>query len=600
MNATTTTTSNRILIETGMSEDAPRPEVSHFESFDGARLLYRAWIPSAAHATKAVILLHRGHEHSGRWQDFVDHLDLGDDVAIFAYDARGHGQSPGERGWAPSFQTFVRDADAFVRFVSREHGIAVQDTAVVAHSVGAVVAATWVHDYAPPIRALVLATPALDVKLYVPFAIAGLRLLNRVKPKSFISSYVKPSMLTHDPEQQRGYREDALISKQIATNVLLDLHDTSKRLVKDAGAIRTPTLVLSAGSDWVVKNAAVRRFYERLSSHHKALHVLDGFSHAIFHEAKREVPAALVRKFLVDEFAGAPRDVCVDERAYSKQVFTKLAKPQAALCPKQLMFRVNRAFLKTVGRLSYGISLGWATGFSSGRSLDHVYGNVARGITPLGKLIDRVFLNAIGWRMIRVRKQHMQSIVRRAIAEQAVRHPGRPVRVLDVAAGPGRYLIETIREIDSPVNVVLRDRNVDALEHAKRLAVEAGVGDRVSVEAGDAFDRASLARVSPAPDVAIVSGLYELFPSNGPVLASLRGLADAMRPGATLIYTNQPWHPQLEFIARVLVHGDGSPWVMRCRSQEEMDDLVRSARFEKVDQLIDENGMFSVSIARKV
>jgi hypothetical protein len=29
-------------------------------------------------------------------------------------------------------------------------------------------AATWVHDYAPNIRALVLASPAFKVKLYVP------------------------------------------------------------------------------------------------------------------------------------------------------------------------------------------------------------------------------------------------------------------------------------------------------------------------------------------------------------------------------------------------------------------------------------------------
>ncbi|RBE36707.1 alpha/beta hydrolase, partial [Xanthomonas oryzae pv. oryzae] len=45
------------------------------------------------------------------------------------------------------------------------HGIAVQDMVVIAQSVGAVVAATWVHDYAPPLRALVLASPAFKVTL---------------------------------------------------------------------------------------------------------------------------------------------------------------------------------------------------------------------------------------------------------------------------------------------------------------------------------------------------------------------------------------------------------------------------------------------------
>lgn len=41
---------------------------------------------------------------------------------------------------------------------------------MIAQSVGAVMVATWVHDYAPAIRGLVLASPAFKVKLYVPLA----------------------------------------------------------------------------------------------------------------------------------------------------------------------------------------------------------------------------------------------------------------------------------------------------------------------------------------------------------------------------------------------------------------------------------------------
>ena len=78
-------------------------------------------------------------------------------------------------------------------------------------------------------------------------------------------------------------------------------------------------------------------------------------------------------------------------------------------------------------------------------------------------------------------------------------------------------------------------------------------------ERGDAFDRASIAAIQPRATIGIVSGLYELFPSNELVLNSLRGLADAIEPGGYLIYTNQPWHPQVEFIARVLRNREGEP-----------------------------------------
>jgi hypothetical protein len=97
-----------------------------------------------------------------------------------------------------------------------------------------------------------------------------------------------------------------------------------------------------------------------------------------------------------------------------------------------------------------------------------------------------------------------------------------------------------------------------------------------------------------------VSGLYELFPDNEPVRRSLAGLADAIEPGGHLIYTNQPWHPQVEMIARTLTNREGKPWIMRRRTQAEMDELVRAAGFVKLTQEIDQWGIFTVSVARRV
>ena len=51
-------------------------------------------------------------------------------------------------------------------------------------------------------------------------------------------------------------------------------------------------------------------------------------------------------------------------------------------------------------------------------------------------------------------------------------------------------------------------------------------------------------------------------------------------------------------IARVLDNRDGQPWIMRRRTQAELDELVRAAGFEKVDMEIDRFGIFTVSLAR--
>jgi alpha-beta hydrolase superfamily lysophospholipase len=46
--------------------------------------------------------------------------------------------------------------------------------ALIALSMGAVIAATWTHDHGPQIRCFILAEPALQVKRYVSLACAFL------------------------------------------------------------------------------------------------------------------------------------------------------------------------------------------------------------------------------------------------------------------------------------------------------------------------------------------------------------------------------------------------------------------------------------------
>jgi len=569
------------------------PSEHTLKTWDGVELFYRAWLP-AKPTDKALLLFHRGHEHSARWQETVESLRL-DDVAIFAWDARGHGRSPGERGSAENLAAVVKDVDTFVRHVFEEHAIPMQNMVVLAHSVGAVTVAAWVHDYAPPIRGLILGTPAFRVKLYIPFAVPLLRLKQKFFGPGYVKSYVKAKMLTHDSEQAAAYAADELIFRQIAVNILLDLHDTSTRLLADAGAIHVPTLMIGAGADWVVKLSAQREFFDRLSSRVKQMEIFPEMYHAIFHEKGRGRVIERVRQFIIERFQEPPPALSLldaDKTGYTKAEFDRLSATGGAL------FALTKLGMKTIGRLSKGIQLGWRAGFDSGATLDYVYENKPQGITPLGRWIDRAYLNSIGWRGIRERKVRLEKLLRWAI--ERTHEQGRPVRILDIAAGAGRYVLETMHSLAPiPMSAVLRDYKQENLDAAGRLAADLGVKN-VTIVRGDAFDRASLGAVTPRPTIAIVSGLYELFPSNDPLVNSLRGLADAVEPGGFLIYTNQPWHPQVEFIARVLVNREGQPWIMRRRTQAEMDELVRTAGFEKIAMEIDPWGIFTVSVARRV
>jgi alpha-beta hydrolase superfamily lysophospholipase/SAM-dependent methyltransferase len=590
--------SAKLEVVTGRPEKSPQIAAAEgrFRSWDGTELFFRAW-PGKAASNKALIFLHRGHEHSGRIAQQVEELGL-DDFSAFAWDLRGHGHSPGARGYTKDYYDHVRDLDAFVKFVNRRYRIPVENIVLVANSVGAVTAAAWVHDFAPRIRAMILAAPAFRIRLYVPFAIPGLRLLNKFRSRANISSYVKSKMLTHDAEQASLYDEDELITRNIAVNVLLGLHDLSTRILRDAGAITTPTLILSAGRDWVVRNSAQMKFYENLSSPVREMEVYPGFFHAVLYEKDRDKPFAKARQFIAEAFE---RDIDrsglirADRTGFTRDEYLRLCGRPKLL--NGIRFGLQKLGMRTLGRLSEGLRLGWKTGHNSGDSLDYVYENEVRGITPVGKLIDKAYLDAPGWRAMRERQGILEAKLRETI--QRLLDAGEPARVMDIATGRGRYVLDILKEFQGhEVGAVLRDRSEFSLAEGRKLAASLDV-DGVTYVQGDAFDTESLLGVRPAPNIAIVSGLYELFPSNDLILASLRGLGGLVEPGGYLLYTNQPWHPQLEEIARTCVDWDGNPWIMRRRSQAEMDELVASVGLEKVDMGIDTQGIATVSVARR-
>jgi hypothetical protein len=336
-----------------------------------------------------------------------------------------------------------------------------------------------------------------------------------------------------------------------------------------------------------------------LGSTVKEKHVFEGFYHDILAERDRHLAIGKVRAFLTKSFANPPVASACDF-GFTHDEYAALSRPLPALSVRRWTFGISRLSLRSVGRLSGGIRLGCRVGFDSGSSLDYVYRNRPGGCTPVGRLIDWFYLNSIGWKGIRVRKEHLE----RALLQSArrLREAGEPVRVVDIAAGHGRYVLRAFEANGNRADqILLRDYDACNVKEGTALIRETGMSGIARFERGDAFSRESLAGLDPRPTLGIVSGLYELFPDNALVRQSLAGLADAILSGGYLIYTGQPWHPQLEMIARVLSsHHNGKPWIMRRRTQNELDQLVAEAGFRKIDQQIDDWGIFTVSVARRV
>jgi len=620
---TTTVDSQKFEEQASVGFDLPASETINGEScynaYDGTAIYYRYWlttpledmkklaIKQANQPLRQVILLHRGHEHSGRL------VELGEQFAtagyqVFAWDARGNGRSGGIKDHAESVTELERDLEGFVQLVIGQTGIAIEDTLIVASSIGAVLAAAWVHDYAPNIRGMILGTPALSIRLYLPFAIPSLKVARTLGLMSRVSSYVKAQVLTHDKDAQQAYNADPLISNSISTDLLIDTHATGQRLLDDAGAITVPTFVLCAGKDYVVDKQAERTFYEAINTPIKRWQLYPDSYHAIFHETNKTDVFADCIEFAEQVFSTpvqAPDLSTAHLNSASKDKVDRLA-----IKPFNPNFAITRFAMQKFGHFSDAIATGLEHGFDSGHSLDRVYYNKPSGQNKFGQAVDKFYLNNIGWQGIRIRREHILELARLALADiedknQSSNKSYQP-KLLDIASGHGFYAFDLLTEF-TELHAELRDYEMHNIQALQAKAEHLAISNRVMTSQKDAFDPASYIDAdtndtstdTKKADLAIASGLFELFSDNALPATALAGIYNSLKSGGYLIYTNQPWHPEQEFISKTLNNHRGNSWVMRCRSQAEMDQLVERAGFKKVTMRIDRFGIFTVSLAIK-
>ena len=78
-------------------------------------------------------------------------------------------------------------------------------------------------------------------------------------------------------------------------------------------------------------------------------------------------------------------------------------------------------------------------------SLDYVYENQPQGSSRVGRSSIANYLNSIGWRGIRQRKVNLEAALRLLIENTHAAE--RRVQILDIAAGGGRYVLETMKAL---------------------------------------------------------------------------------------------------------------------------------------------------------
>jgi SAM-dependent methyltransferase len=263
----------------------------------------------------------------------------------------------------------------------------------------------------------------------------------------------------------------------------------------------------------------------------------------------------------------------------------------------RLAYAAARGFLRSVGRLSDGLTLCFDEGLTSGRMLEYIYRNRPAGRLGLGRWIDARFLASPGWQAVRERRAILEGTLERAIA--STRAEGRPIVLVDIASGPAGYVLAVLARCGGP-DLTARCRDLDerwllrGRDEAARMGLE-----RVCFERGDALDRDGLARLEPRPNLIVSCGFYDWITDDAMVRESIGIVFDTLAPGGRFALTHQVANPDLAFLNAVFTDFHHAPLVMKMRPAAQVHAWLTGCGFAIEDARIDSRSCYTVTLARK-
>ena len=165
------------------------------------------------------------------------------------------------------------------------------------------------------------------------------------------------------------------------------------------------------------------------------------------------------------------------------------------------------------------------------------------------------------------------------------------VHVLCLGAGPGRIIIDALRQAKSDAHATLVDLNPDAFDYGCRLAEAAGVIDKVRFVAGDVRDIDTL--LESPPDIVKMLGICEYIEDD--ILKGIgQAVAKVMSPGAPIVFNSlSRAHGTDRFFRRVFgLH-------MIHRSPEQLQDMLGGAGFGDFVSIPEPMGVYHVIVGRR-
>lgn len=246
-----------------------------FQGAGGLNLYYQSWLPEGE--VQAIIaIVHGLGAHSGLFDNAVQYL-LPQGYAVYAFDLRGHGRSPGQRGHINAWAEFRDDLHTFLtRIQAQGPGCA---CFLWGHSLGALITVDYALRFPESLQGIILTAPALG-KVKVPVLKVALgRMLSRVFPRFSLKVGIERNASSRDPQVIVANAQDPLRHEYGSARLATEFFTAERWVESHASDLRVPLLILHGSGDKITPPEGSLAFFQKVNFPDKERYVYTGDYH---------------------------------------------------------------------------------------------------------------------------------------------------------------------------------------------------------------------------------------------------------------------------------------------------------------------------------
>jgi alpha-beta hydrolase superfamily lysophospholipase len=223
-------------------------------------LYYQSWHPNGE--IRAIILIVHGlGAHSGIFDNLVEFL-IAHHYAVYGLDLRGHGRSPGQRGYINNWSEFREDLRAFRQLIAAQESEL--PLFLLGQSLGGTITLDYILHYPGEFQGLIAIAPALEVNISPVKLIIG-RILAKFLPRFTLNTGIDLAAGSRDPRVVAAYAQDPLRHSQGTARLATEFLRTAAWIKREAAMLQVPLLILHGGADRVTLLESSRLLFETIT-----------------------------------------------------------------------------------------------------------------------------------------------------------------------------------------------------------------------------------------------------------------------------------------------------------------------------------------------